>query len=124
MNCLMYSVVISILTVQTLIQYIIVLNDSAEMSQLLQYLVIHILVAVNSKLPVVLTLCIITFKFFNKLFFSSDMFCAGRVPDEDLRRTMKACGGSVMTTAYDLNDSVLGRCEYFEERQIGSERYL
>jgi T-complex protein 1 subunit eta len=52
-----------------------------------------------------------------------DMFCAGRVPEEDLRRTMKACGGSVMTTAHDVNDSVLGRCDYFEERQIGGERY-
>ena len=24
-----------------------------------------------------------------------DMFCAGRVPEEDLKRTMKACGGSI-----------------------------
>jgi hypothetical protein len=53
-----------------------------------------------------------------------DMFCAGRVPDEDLRRTMKACGGSVMSTAHDLSDSVLGRCDYFEERQVGGERYF
>lgn len=50
------------------------------------------------------------------------MFCAGRVPDEDLKRTMKACGGSVMTTAHDINDSVLGRCESFDEKQIGGER--
>ncbi|KAK7870462.1 hypothetical protein R5R35_000740 [Gryllus longicercus] len=56
-------------------------------------------------------------------FADRDMFCAGRVPEEDLRRTMKACGGAVMTTAHDLNDSVLGRCEYFEEKQIGGERY-
>ncbi|XP_075222981.1 chaperonin containing TCP1 subunit 7 [Lycorma delicatula] len=56
-------------------------------------------------------------------FADRDMFCAGRVPEEDLKRTMKACGGAVMTTAYDLNDSVLGSCEYFEERQIGSERF-
>ncbi len=51
-----------------------------------------------------------------------DMFCAGRVPDEDLKRTMKACGGSVMSTAHDLNESVLGQCEVFEEIQIGGER--
>jgi T-complex protein 1 subunit eta len=51
------------------------------------------------------------------------MFCAGRVPEEDLKRTMKACGGSVMTTAYDISDSVLGCCDYFEEKQIGGERY-
>ena len=56
------------------------------------------------------------------IFFSRDMFCAGRVPEEDLRRTMKACGGSVMTTAHDINDSILGRCESFEENQIGGER--
>jgi len=56
-------------------------------------------------------------------FADRDMFCAGRVPDEDLKRTMKACGGAVMTTAHDLNDSVLGTCELFEERQIGGDRY-
>ena len=50
------------------------------------------------------------------------MFCAGRVPDEDLRRTMKACGGSILTTVADLGDSVLGTCQHFEERQIGGER--
>lgn len=56
-------------------------------------------------------------------FADRDLFCAGRVPEEDLKRTMKACGGAVMTTAHDLNDSVLGRCALFEERQIGGERY-
>ncbi|XP_067629526.1 T-complex protein 1 subunit eta-like [Eurosta solidaginis] len=35
---------------------------------------------------------------------------------------MKACGGAVMTTANDINSSVLGQCDYFEERQIGGER--
>ncbi|XP_067009117.2 T-complex protein 1 subunit eta isoform X2 [Anabrus simplex] len=56
-------------------------------------------------------------------FADRDMFCAGRVPEEDLKRTMKACGGAVMSTAHDLNDSVLGRCRYFEERQIGGDRF-
>ncbi|XP_044734918.1 T-complex protein 1 subunit eta [Chrysoperla carnea] len=56
-------------------------------------------------------------------FADRDMFCAGRVPEEDLKRTMKACGGAVMTTTHDLNDSVLGSCDLFEERQIGGERY-
>lgn len=51
------------------------------------------------------------------------MFCAGRVPEEDLRRTLKACGGAVMTTVHDLKDEVLGKCALFEERQIGGERY-
>lgn len=56
-------------------------------------------------------------------FADRDMFCAGRVPEEDLKRTMKACGGAVMTTVHDLNDNVLGKCEIFDERQIGSERF-
>uniref|UniRef100_A0A1B6CDI9 T-complex protein 1 subunit eta n=1 Tax=Clastoptera arizonana TaxID=38151 RepID=A0A1B6CDI9_9HEMI len=56
-------------------------------------------------------------------FADRDMFCAGRVPEEDLHRTMKACGGAVMSTAHDLNPSVLGCCEYFEEKQIGGDRF-
>lgn len=50
------------------------------------------------------------------------MFCAGRVPEEDLNRTLKACGGAVLTTVHDLNDSSLGRCHIFEEKQVGSDR--
>ncbi|KAI4457495.1 chaperonin [Holotrichia oblita] len=56
-------------------------------------------------------------------FADRDMFCAGRVPEEDLKRTMKACGGAIMSTANDLNDSVLGKCATLEEKQIGGERY-
>ncbi|MPD01749.1 T-complex protein 1 subunit eta [Portunus trituberculatus] len=50
------------------------------------------------------------------------MFCAGRVVEQDLKRTIKACGGAIMTTAHDLCDSVLGTCKRFEEQQIGAER--
>ena len=56
-------------------------------------------------------------------FADRDMFCAGRVTEEDLKRTMKACGGAIMTTAHDLGDSVLGTCSEFVERQIGAERF-
>ncbi|XP_043200065.1 T-complex protein 1 subunit eta-like [Amphibalanus amphitrite] len=56
-------------------------------------------------------------------FADRDMFCAGRVPEDDLKRTMKACGGSIVTTAHDLGDGVLGQCGSFEERQVGGERY-
>lgn len=56
-------------------------------------------------------------------FADRDMFCAGRVVEEDLKRTMKACGGAVMTTVQDLNDSVLGHCDLFDERQVGGERF-
>lgn len=53
-----------------------------------------------------------------------DMFCAGRVVEEDLKRTMKACGGSIQTSVNNMTDDVLGRCELFEEEQIGGERYM
>lgn len=56
--------------------------------------------------------------------FDRDMFCAGRVPDEDLRRTMKACGGSIQTTVQSLTQDVIGSCEVFEEMQIGGERLV
>lgn len=51
------------------------------------------------------------------------MFCAGRVQEDDLKRTQKACGGAIITTVENLNESVFGTCEVFEENQIGSERY-
>lgn len=56
-------------------------------------------------------------------FADRDMFCAGRVPEEDLKRTMKACGGAILTTVHDIKDSDLGRCQTFEEKQIGGERF-
>ena len=56
-------------------------------------------------------------------FADRDMFCAGRVPDVDLKRTHKSCGGAVMTTVNDLKSEVLGSCDLFEEIQIGGERY-
>ena len=55
-------------------------------------------------------------------FADRDMFCAGRVADDDLRRTMKACGGSILTAVSDIKEENLGACELFEEMQIGSER--
>lgn len=57
-------------------------------------------------------------------FADRDLFCAGRVPEEDLKRTMQACGGSILTTVHDIKDADLGKCESFEERQIGGERYF
>lgn len=33
-----------------------------------------------------------------QFFADRDMFCAGRVVEEDLKRTQKACGGSIQTT--------------------------
>merc|ERR1712025_609264 len=56
-------------------------------------------------------------------FADRGMFCAGRVLEEDLNRTMKACGGSIQTTVNDLNDETLGFCEFFEEKPVGGERF-
>ena len=42
--------------------------------------------------------------------------------DEDLQRTMKACGGAIQTSVGSLTDDVLGTCENFQEEQIGGER--
>lgn len=57
-------------------------------------------------------------------FADRDMFCAGRVLEEDLKRTMKACGGCILSTVHGIKESDLGKCEMFEEKQIGGERYL
>ncbi len=54
------------------------------------------------------------------------MFCAGRVQEDDLKRTQKACGGAIITTVENLDgqaQQIFGTCELFEETQIGSERY-
>jgi len=56
-------------------------------------------------------------------FADREMFCAGRVTEEDLNRTMKALGGSIQTTVNDLSDETLGHCELFEEKQVGGERF-
>lgn len=56
-------------------------------------------------------------------FADRDMFCAGRVPEEDLKRTMKACGGAILSTVHDIKNSDLGQCQTFEEKQIGGERF-
>ena len=51
-----------------------------------------------------------------------DIFCAGRVTEEDMNRTIKGCGGSLQTTTRDIKREVLGSCELFEEVQIGGDR--
>lgn len=56
-------------------------------------------------------------------FADRDIFCAGRVPTEDLERVQRAVGGKVLTTVNDLGEGVLGSCELFEEKAIGGERY-
>jgi len=56
-------------------------------------------------------------------FSDRDIFCAGRVADDDMHRTMKACGGAVQTSVNSITEDVLGTCGTFEERKVGAERY-
>ncbi len=58
-----------------------------------------------------------------QFFADRDIFCAGRVPKEDMERLIKATGGQVQTTVNGLQPQVLGTCGAFEEIQIGAERY-
>jgi len=56
-------------------------------------------------------------------FADRDIFCAGRVLNEDLGRVIKAVGGQVQSSVNDIKPEHLGTCEFFEERQIGGERF-
>jgi len=56
-------------------------------------------------------------------FADRDIFCAGRVPEEDLNRVYKATGASIQSTVHNLIPEILGTCGCFEERQVGDERY-
>jgi len=56
-------------------------------------------------------------------FADRNIFCAGRVQEEDLKRVCKATGAVMQTTVNGLDDGVLGVCGKFEEVQLGSERY-
>ena len=56
-------------------------------------------------------------------FADRNIFCAGRVPDEDLKRVAKATGAVLSHTCNNLKEDSLGNCGAFEERQIGAERF-
>lgn len=56
-------------------------------------------------------------------FADRDIFCAGRVANDDLKRVVQAVGGATQSTCSDLKLQHLGTCGTFEERQIGGERY-
>ncbi|KAL4535128.1 hypothetical protein Ndes2437A_g05865 [Nannochloris sp. 'desiccata'] len=48
---------------------------------------------------------------------------SGRVMEEDLRRVADATGAAIQATVNNLDESVLGTCELFEERQVGADRF-
>lgn len=56
-------------------------------------------------------------------FADRDIFCAGRVTEEDMMRTASATGGRVQNTCSDLIPEIMGKCGLFEEVQTGSERF-
>ncbi|MEI6993841.1 TCP-1/cpn60 chaperonin family protein, partial [Klebsiella pneumoniae] len=56
-------------------------------------------------------------------FVDRDIFCAGRVTEEDLQRVAAATGGTVQTSVNNVINDVLGSCEVFEEKQVGNERF-
>jgi T-complex protein 1 subunit eta len=56
-------------------------------------------------------------------FADRDIFCAGRVPGEDLKRVSKATGAAIQTSVHNISENLLGKCGLFEERQVGSQRY-
>jgi T-complex protein 1 subunit eta len=51
-------------------------------------------------------------------FADRGLFCAGRVPKDDLERVSRATGARSQTTVHGLTPDVLGTCELFEERQV------
>merc|ERR1711959_838390 len=54
-------------------------------------------------------------------FADRDIFCAGRVTEDDMERVAKATGGAVQNTCSDLIAEVMGKCGNFEEVQVGAE---
>lgn len=56
-------------------------------------------------------------------FADRGLFCAGRVPSDDVARLGKATGGVVQTTVNGITADVLGTCGNFEEKQLGGERF-
>lgn len=56
-------------------------------------------------------------------FADRNVFCAGRVAEEDIDRVSRTTGSKVQTTLNGLTPNVLGHCGKFEEVQLGSERF-
>jgi T-complex protein 1 subunit eta len=59
----------------------------------------------------------------SRYFADRNIFCAGRVAAEDLERVNHATGASTQSTCTDIQARHLGTCGFFEERQIGGERF-
>eukprot|EP00640_Fibrocapsa_japonica_P000673 CAMPEP_0113944536 /NCGR_PEP_ID=MMETSP1339-20121228/34475_1 /TAXON_ID=94617 /ORGANISM="Fibrocapsa japonica" /LENGTH=571 /DNA_ID=CAMNT_0000949771 /DNA_START=203 /DNA_END=1919 /DNA_ORIENTATION=- /assembly_acc=CAM_ASM_000762 len=56
-------------------------------------------------------------------FADRGLFCAGRVPQEDMERVAKATGAVMQTSVFGLSEEgVTGTCGIFEEVQVGGDR--
>ena len=58
-----------------------------------------------------------------QFFADHGVFCAGRVPEDDINRTAKATGGVILSTTSNIDPKCLGTCKDFEEKQVGSKRF-
>lgn len=60
-----------------------------------------------------------------QFFADRDIFCAGRVPAEDMNRILKATGAPLHSTVTNLTAGAgdCGKAVSFEERQVGGERW-
>jgi T-complex protein 1 subunit eta len=56
-------------------------------------------------------------------FADRGIFCAGRVDKDDMQRMAKATGAAILNTVNGAKETVLGTCGYFEEKQLGAERF-
>lgn len=56
-------------------------------------------------------------------FADKNIFCAGRVPDDDLKRVIKATGAVINHTCNNIREDSLGTCGVFQEKQLGADRY-
>ncbi len=56
-------------------------------------------------------------------FADKNIFCAGRVADDDLKRVVKATGATINHTCNNIREDSLGTCGVFQEKQLGADRY-
>lgn len=56
-------------------------------------------------------------------FTNRGMFCADRVSEEDWKRTVEACGGTVLFSVDDLKSNVLGECGSIKNFKIAGEHF-
>lgn len=57
-----------------------------------------------------------------QFFADRDIFCAGRVPSDDMARILRLLRAPLHSTVSDLQNAC-GRAKRFEERQLGGERW-